>query len=321
MNRFYRGERIEATIERSNAGIKAYNAHVLSVQAETERERAKLDKLLAAIEDLRGKLRAMDLEIKQQPAGVGYEATKRKVDARNALVRQINEETTAARPFIDAYNDLVRRTQLALDQERKKAMGTQDAVNARLAAYSAFTKSGEDVAFFLDLNRVLAEARQGLREHPGDSSLQALVDRARAFRRELATWVMEGQALKPNGLVIVEALAGDEPCWFIVDTGAMDTIVSEEILKAIGQGQQLGKETSLSVVGGMRVTGLACRIPRLSVAGQALSDVVASAVRPSDVGIDGLLGQSFLKLFVYTIDERLPAKLILTRRSPESGTH
>jgi len=55
-------------------------------------------------------------------------------------------------------------------------------------------------------------------------------------------------------------------------------------------------------------------IPRISAAGQALSEVSASATRPTNVGIDGLLGQSFLKAFVYTIDERTQARLLLARR-------
>ena len=46
----------------------------------------------------------------------------------------------------------------------------------------------------------------------------------------------------------------------------------------------------------------------------AATDVAGSAVPASDVGIDGLLGQAFLKRFVYTIDEDRPGKLVLVRR-------
>ena len=134
------------------------------------------------------------------------------------------------------------------------------------------------------------------------------------LRRELAAWAEAGQALRPNGLVIVEALVVDEPCWFIVDTGAMDTIVSAEIVDAIGCRKSLGKQTSLSMIGGLRVMGYAFRIPQLEVSGRMLKEVPAAAVLPSDVGIDGLLGQSFLKAFVYCIDERKPEKLILSPR-------
>jgi hypothetical protein len=38
------------------------------------------------------------------------------------------------------------------------------------------------------------------------------------------------------------------------------------------------------------------------------------AVPASEVGIDGLLGQSFLKHFAYTIDPGQPGKLVLVRR-------
>ena len=55
-------------------------------------------------------------------------------------------------------------------------------------------------------------------------------------------------------------------------------------------------------------------LPRVAVGGQEGTDVAGSAVPASEVGIDGLLGQSFLKHFVYTVDERRPGKLILVPR-------
>jgi hypothetical protein len=314
MDQFYRGERLEKTIDRSNEQIRAYNTRALAKQAETEKERSQLEVLLTPLEEARKQLKALDDELKQAMTTTSQEAIKHKVDARNALAHQINEQSAKARQATETYNALARKTQQELDQHRKQVMDAQAEVNARLASFTAFTKSGQDVAFFLDLNHLLAEIRHGLRKTPEDVSLQALLIRVRELRRELATWAIVGQSLKSNGLVIVEARLEDEPCWFIVDTGAMDTIVSEELLDAIGQGANLGKVTSLSVVGGTRVMGIACRISSLQVADQTMQDVAASAVRPSDVGIDGLLGQSFLKGFVYTIDERDPKKLILTRR-------
>lgn len=314
MDRFYRGERLEEAVDRSDQGIRAYNADAVAQRAEVEKGRAHLEKMMEQVEKDRGRLKTLDQELKQLSEHAGPDAIKERVGARNALARQINEESARARQATEAYNALVRRVQQRLEENRKKAMEVQANVDARLAAFSAFTQSGQDVAFFLELNRLLAGIRQKLRENSGDQALLAQLDRVRGLRRELATWAMAGYAHKPNGLVVVEATVGDEPCWFIVDTGAMDTIISEEILDAIGLGKNLGKEMSLSVVGGVRVTGLACRIPRLVVGGQMQLGVSASAVRPSDVGIDGLLGQSFLKFFVYTIDERNPSKLLLERR-------
>jgi hypothetical protein len=68
------------------------------------------------------------------------------------------------------------------------------------------------------------------------------------------------------------------------------------------------------LAGGQKLRGRTLTLPRVSTSGMATQDVAASAIPPSEVGIDGLLGQTFLKRFVYTIDERLPEKLVLTRR-------
>ncbi|WP_306589809.1 retropepsin-like aspartic protease [Geothrix sp. 21YS21S-4] len=314
MDRFYRGERLETAIDRSDAGIQKYNAHAQELQKTLLAERSNLDRMLASVEAIQAQLKAADLELRDPGDRSSREALKRKVDARNALASKLAEQSAKARSALDAHNAMVTRTQQELEEHRKRVMAVQAAVNGRLAAFKAFTESGQDVAFFLDLNRLLADIRQGLRDKPGDPALQERLNRIRGFRRELAAWAIVGQALKTNGLVIVEALVGDEPGWFIVDTGAMDTIVNEEMLDALDLGRSLGRETSLSVIGGLRVKGLSCRIPQLTVAGQTLTEVAASVVPPAEVGVDGLLGQSFLKAFVYTIDEKAPTKLILIRR-------
>jgi hypothetical protein len=314
MDRYYRGERLEDAISRSNREIQAFNARTKARQSELDEERRRLDSLMGPDQAERERLAAMDQELKAPPKVLSQEVTQKKVEQRNALARQINERTAKIRTATEAYNALVRQAKGEIELERQHILATQKAVNERLDDYEAFTKEGRAAAFFIDLNRLLAGLRQALRTTPGEPGLSAQLQQVRSLRRELATWAMVGQGRQANGLVIVETLVADEPCWFVVDTGAMDTIVSEEIITAIGLGTSLGTQSSLSVVGGIRVSGLACHIPSLTVAGQTQTEVDAAAVRPSDVGIDGLLGQSFLKAFVYTIDERTPAKLILTRR-------
>lgn len=314
LDRYYRGERLESAVERSTRGIEAYNARAKKLQAEIERERILLEQVMARGKEDRLRLEEMDKELKNLPSGTFQDVIKRKVDARNDLVRKVNDQSANNRRSADDYNALVARIQEEIEAERKRVLAVQDAVNARMASFETFTKAGQDALFFVQLNRLLAEVRQAQRTKPDDPMLAAAITKIRAFRRELAAWAEAGQALRPNGLVIVKALVGDEPCWFVVDTGAMDTILSSEIVDAVGYGGNLGKETSFSVVGGLRVTGLAFCIPRLEVGGQVVKDVRAFAVLPSDVGIDGLLGQSFLKSFAYFIDERKPEKLFLTPR-------
>ena len=70
----------------------------------------------------------------------------------------------------------------------------------------------------------------------------------------------------------------------------------------------------LVLAGGMKTKGREVTLPRIEVSGADERDVPAAAVKVSDVGVDGLLGQSFLKRFVYTIDESREDKLILGPR-------
>jgi len=310
----YRGERLELAVARSTREVDAYNVYTKKRQAEMERERLRLEEAVGAGKDDRSRLDEMDRDLKNPPPGIDQDAIRRKVEVRNALVQKVNEQSTKARKLVDAYNAYAQGTLEEIERERKRVLALQAQVDARLAAFEAFTKSNQDTAFFADLNRLLAEIRQAQRLAPADPALDLALAKVRSLRRELADWAKAGQALRANGLVIVEARVGDEPCWFVLDTGAMDTIVSPQIAEAIGCGKSLGKETSLSVIGGLRVTGNAFRIPRLEVGGQVIENVAASAVLPFDVGIDGLLGQSFLKYFVYTIDERRGEKLLLTPR-------
>lgn len=310
----YRGERLETAVARSAREVEAYNIYAKKRQAEIERERLRLEEAVAASKGDRSRLEEMDRALKNPPAGIDQDEIRRKVEVRNALVQKLNEQSTRTRNLVDTYNAYAQRTLEEIEKERKRVLAIQAKVDARLAAFEAFTKSNQDTAFFADLNRVLADIRQAQRSAPEDPALDLVLAKVRSFRRELADWAKAGQDLRPNGLVIVDARVGDEPCWFVVDTGAMDTIVSPQIAEAIGCGKNLGKETSLSVIGGLRVTGNAFRIPRLEVGGQVVENVAASAVLPFDVGIDGLLGQSFLKYFVYTVDERRGEKLLLMRQ-------
>jgi len=314
LDSYYRGERLEAAVARSTREVDAYNAYAKKRQGEIEQERVRLEDAVGAGKGDRTRLEEIDRDLKNPSPGISQDSIRRKVEARNALVQKMNEQSMKTRVLVDAYNAYAQRSLEEIEGERKRVLAVQAKVDACLAAFEAFTKSNQDIAFFADLNHLLAEIRQAQRAAPTDSSLDLALAKVRNFRLELADWAKTGQALRPNGLVIVEVRVGDEPCWFVLDTGAMDTIVSPQIAEAIGCEKSLGKETSLSVIGGLRVTGNAFLIPRLEVCGQVVENVAASAVLPFDVGIDGLLGQSFLKYFVYTIDERRGEKLLLTPR-------
>jgi clan AA aspartic protease (TIGR02281 family) len=125
---------------------------------------------------------------------------------------------------------------------------------------------------------------------------------------------MKGAESRENGLVIVEADVSGEAFWFILDTGAMQTTVSREMVDALGLADKIGVETKLVLAGGKKIKGNRFEFPDITVAGQKEKDVTGVVVPVSEPGIDGLLGQSFLKRFVYTIDEDSRIKLRLRPR-------
>ena len=90
--------------------------------------------------------------------------------------------------------------------------------------------------------------------------------------------------------------------------------IAPGIVEALGLTRKLGEEIELVLAGGQKIKGRELVLPSVTVAGRTEKDVPAAAVKVSEVGIDGLLGQSFLKRFVYTIDESKKQRLILRPR-------
>lgn len=306
----YRGEPRDVARAKSNAAIEAYNARTRTTQAELQAAKTALDRSLAPLRasetGLRDQIKTLDAALREVPDGNDQEGNARyqaKVQARKPLVKQLNELVGQENEALDAYNAKVRQIQEELNGLRTQVRAEREAVDRRVAAYEAFAKDGGDVAFCTEVNRLLLEARKA-----GDATALAQV---RALRRELGAWATAWEARSPNGMVILEARIGEEPVWLVLDTGASDVVVAPEVLEAAGVSLAAGEDNTFVVVGGQRLRGREVRLPQLSVAGQAMTQVPATAVHAFQVGVDGLLGQSFLKGFIYTVDDRKAEKLTL----------
>lgn len=316
MDRFYRGESPEAGQRRVNALVERYNAQVQQRNTGLEAARAQADRELAPSKELEAALDAQDRALGAPPDPSDAPAVRRyndRVKARNALVARINASRAAAQPALDAYNQLTRRLDAGIDQERARIEAERQALKARTDALDAFHDQGRDLAFFAGLNELLADLRGACRSRP-DPGLLAALEQVRGWRRELARWAGTRQAAQDNGLVLVDAMVGDEPCCFIVDTGAQLVCLPTELIAALGLSGSLGEAATLTLAGGQKLRGRSIVLPRVAAAGRVATAVAGTAVPASEVGIDGLLGQSFLKHFVYTIDETRPGNLLLVPR-------
>ncbi len=311
MDRFYRKPPLEeayaalnALVAEHNRQVDAWNARQETAQADADQRRARLKAEEAAIAAL-----DRDLAIKPDPDDAeATQAHLARLKERNARVERFNRQVEETDAVLKGYKTAAGATKPDMDA-RGAEIGRRSAeLKARSRDLEAFQEKGQDLAFFSDLNGLLADLRQAQR---AGAEVTAALTRVRALRRELAQWAIARQRADAFGLVVVEARVGDEPAWFIVDTGAMRVCLSTELVRAAGFQDRLGEEGTVSLPGGMRTRGRAVVLPSLTVAGHTGQDVAGSALPASDVGIDGLLGQSFLRRFSWTLDRDRPEPLII----------
>jgi len=317
MDRHYRGEAIETVRERVNAMVNEHNDLVDARNRELDTTGAKVDKARAPVTKLRAEIDRLDAALKRRPSASDRAAASRYnalLKRRNAAVKRFNSTNDSVNVVVNAHNVRVK----AVKAELKLASGLLDAArreyDRKREVLERFEKSGDDVAFFEATNRLLARVYAEMRAPGADAGWRKLAARLRGIRRELGERAVAEHSRREHGLVIIEAALSGEPCWFIVDTGAMRTTIGPGLVEALGLTEALGDQIELVLAGGMKTRGRELTLPRIEVAGADERDVPAAAVRVSDVGVDGLLGQSFLKRFVYTIDESRSAKLILRPR-------
>ncbi|HJW33046.1 MAG TPA: retroviral-like aspartic protease family protein [Holophagaceae bacterium] len=312
--RHFRGESLEKARARVVAEIAAFNAENAALKAALETGKAELEGKLAPLRAMEAQLEEMDRRLKplptategrNSPAELKYVAQMKE---RNALAAKYTALQGATQPQLEAYNAKMKASNESMVTRRAVVMEAQKQLNARIDAWGAFQKNGGDVTFYNGLSRLLGDCLK--------ASDSASLARVRTLRRELFAWAMARAAAEPFGPVLVEVQIGGETCCLMVDTGAMRTSLSPELVGALGLSDRLGEEASFVLAGGVRLRGRMVDLPSVSVGGVAAKAVPAVTIAASEVGIDGLLGQSFLKGFTYTVDEGKPEKLLLQPRKP-----
>ncbi len=308
--RYFRGEPLEVERRRVTADIAAYTAETAAAKQKLEAGKAELDARLKPLREVEARLEVLDrqlakppiaTEARKSPAEVAFEAALKE---RKALFARYDSLRETTEPLRTAYNAQVQASNEAMTARRTAVIAAQKAVNARVDALASFRKGNGDVAFFAGLTKLLGECRKA-----GDPGLLAKV---RGLRQELFAHARAWAASEPFGPVLVEVRLGEEPALLMVDTGAMRTGISPELAGVLGL--PLGEEAVFVLAGGATLRGKTLTLPTVAVGGVTARDVSAVVFPATEVGIDGLLGQSFLKRFTYTVDERTSEKLLLKPR-------
>ncbi len=144
--------------------------------------------------------------------------------------------------------------------------------------------------------------------------------RVRGMRHRLGSQARTTQQELKNGFIVVKAtLDGREECSLIVDTGATYVAIPAALVRALGLSDQVGEPVELVLAGGIQATARKVLLPRMSVDGREARNVQAIVLDEPGMGIDGLLGQSFLNRFTYRLDKDRDSALILESDRTDTG--
>jgi len=308
MDRCFRRDPVAA----GNAGISnavvRFNAWAEQHRQNFETAQAELKQRETAIDQLKSRIEGLDRTLSTPGA------TAAEVARRNALVAEYNKacdsynaDATALKAAVSKFHDEGGREQTRIETGRQR-------LEAELAEYKRWRETRQDLAFFGQVNRLYAKLRPKLSDPGATPGVRSSVARLRAMRRELADWAMK-QHEKEQGLILVRVkvrgAVDSEDCLMVADTGAQTVTIDPNVVEALGLADRVTGEVQAAVAGGLTTKAHEVVIPEITVSGHRAKDVRAVALAAPDVGIDGLLGQSFLSRYAYRMDRNDPRKLIL----------
>jgi predicted aspartyl protease len=169
----------------------------------------------------------------------------------------------------------------------------------------------------VDLNRTFLNLHRKRQAGNNNLLLNEQIQKIRNLRKELGAYAINQAKSQENGLVIISGIIGrKEEFHFIVDTGANYVSLTPEMVEVLGLKKRLGEVTDLRLAAGKTAWGQKIVYPYISVLGMEEQDVPGIAIPEKQVGIDGLLGRSFLKRFVVCFDYEQRPKIQLTPKKP-----
>jgi clan AA aspartic protease (TIGR02281 family) len=317
MERYFRVGPGTHTIEKLNSAIDSYN-NLVEMSNETRRkESEKLQKEKLPLDEMDAKIDKMYKELNSKPMLTDQKAVENhneKVKQYNGLIEKRKVLLQEYNSKVDVYNRSIEIQNAGIEKNKAELQELKIKTNSFIEEENEWVNSKKDIEFSRSVNGLYAEISAELRSLPRDSKLQRDLARARSFRRELFEFTKKKNIENPEGGVIVlpGVIIGEE-IYFLLDTGANSVTITPEIVRALGYENLVGEETEHSIAGGYTAKGRRITLPELSVAGFKSQNVNAAVLNESSVGIDGLLGISFLKDYKIMIDFNAENKVKFSR--------
>jgi len=310
MDRYFRQNPVTTAQNTYKSAVDKYNALLQAIDARENHRRSEIDK--------KGKgLKKIEKQIGKYDAQLAEKSNNQFIDQRNALVKQYNRQLKQLENEITQFNEWNKQTNQNIDAEKAKLDKINTALELEIKYYSDWLRFNKDAEFWVDLNRTFLNLHIKRRAGNNNLLLNKQIQKIRNLRKELGTYAINQAKSQENGLVIISGIiCRKEELHFIVDTGANYVSLTPEMVEVLGLNERLGEVTDLRLAAGKTAWGQKIVYPYISVLGMEEQDVPGIVIPEKKVGIDGLLGRSFLKRFVVCFDYEQGPKIQLTPKKP-----
>lgn len=306
MDRYFRQNPVATIQDSYKLAVNKYNKLVQATNVTNNHRKSEIEKKGETLEKLKKQIEEYDPQLADKP-------NDQAVEKRNLLVRQYNQQLKLLENEITQFNEWVNQTTQNLDSEKEKLEKINAALELETKNYKDWLRLNKDSEFWVDLNRTFLNLYRKKRSAKNNLLLNEQIQKIRSFRKELGTYAIKQAKSEENGLVIISAIVSrKEEVHFIVDTGANHVSLTPEMVEVLGLKERLGEVTDLKLAAGKTAWGRKIMYPSISVLGMEEQDVSGIAVPEKKVGIDGLLGRSFLKRFVVCFDYEQEPMIQLT---------
>jgi hypothetical protein len=283
-----------------------YNSLVQTKNATSKNRKSEIEKKKKALENLKKQIEKYDVQLVKK-------STDKLIDQRNLLVEQYNQQLKKLEDAIAQFNEWVIQANQNLDTEKAKLEKIKTSLELEIKNYNEWLRSKKDEEFWTDLNRTFLDLHRKRRADRNNSLIDRYIQKIRNLRKELGTYAIKEARSNDSGLVIISGNVGrKEEFHFIVDTGARHVSLTPVMIEVLGLKERLGEVTDLKLAAGKTAWGQKIVFPYVSVLGMEEQDVSGIAIPERKVGIDGLLGRSFLKRFAVCFDFEQGSKIQLT---------
>ena len=306
MDRYFRQNPATKAQNSYKLKVDKYNALVQTTNATIKNRKSEIEKKEKALENLKKQIEKYDVQLVKK-------STDKLIDQRNLLVEQYNQQLKKLEDAIAQFNEWVIQANQNLDTEKAKLEKIKTSLELEIKNYNEWLRSKKDEEFWIDLNQTFLDLHRKRRADINNSLIDRYIQKIRNLRKELGTYAIKEARSNDSGLVIISGNVGrKEEFHFIVDTGARHVSLTPVMIEVLGLKERLGKVTDLRLAAGKTAWGQKIVFPYVSVLGMEEQDVSGIAIPERKVGIDGLLGRSFLKRFAVCFDFEQGSKIQLT---------